>query len=143
MDRDPDLIAPCGINCAVCSAYLARARDVRSRGVRMPYCTGWRARDKQCALLKKRCARIREGGIRFCYECPDFPCRQLEGLDRRYRDKYRTSPLANLAEIRDHGAASFIDHEDARWRCPSCGGTVSCHHGTCFDCGLDRIRNRK
>ncbi|HXX54594.1 MAG TPA: DUF3795 domain-containing protein [Methanoregula sp.] len=142
MDRDPELVAPCGINCAVCSAYLARQHDLRKHGIRMPYCAGCRARNKQCALLKKRCARIGEGSLRFCSGCPDFPCRQLAGLDRRYRDRYGLSPLANLAVIRDNGTAAFMDREEARWRCPSCGGTVSCHHGTCFDCGIDRLRAR-
>ena len=32
----PDLIAPCGMNCAICSGYLAYKNDVKNKGVRLP-----------------------------------------------------------------------------------------------------------
>jgi len=143
MEKDPDLIAPCGMNCAVCGAYLSRAHDIRSRGIRQPYCTGCRPRDKQCALLKKRCPQIGEGTIRFCSACPDYPCRRLEGLDRRYRERYHMSMIANLETIREIGVDAFLDREAEKWRCPSCGGTICCHNGICYDCGIDDLLNRK
>jgi len=31
-----ELIAPCGMNCAVCSGYLAGQHDVKSMGIRIP-----------------------------------------------------------------------------------------------------------
>ena len=48
-----ELVAPCGINCAVCSNYLALENDVRAKGVRMAYCKGCRPRDKKCSFLKR------------------------------------------------------------------------------------------
>ena len=33
-----ELIAPCGMDCNVCSGYLALKHDVREKGVRIPYC---------------------------------------------------------------------------------------------------------
>ena len=143
MDKAPELIAPCGIYCGSCSAYLARAHDLRACGIRMSYCTGCRARSKQCALLKKRCAQIRDGSLRFCSECTDFPCAPLGTLDRRYREKYHMSPIENLETIRDRGTGVFLREEEERRRCPTCGGTVSCHNGICFDCGLAALRHRK
>ncbi|MFC1995459.1 DUF3795 domain-containing protein [Chloroflexota bacterium] len=48
-----ELIAPCGMNCGICSGYLASKYDIKSKGIKMPYCIGCRPRDKKCAFLKK------------------------------------------------------------------------------------------
>src|SRR5674476_369048 len=69
LSDDTELIAPCGMNCSVCSSYLAHKYDLRSKGVRMPYCTGCRPRDKKCAFLKKRCDLLLKHKVRFCCEC--------------------------------------------------------------------------
>jgi hypothetical protein len=138
-----ELVAPCGMNCAVCSRYLARTHDVRRKGVRMAYCAGCRPRDRACALLKKRCALLLNHGVRFCYECGSFPCTNLLRLDARYRKHYRTSFVENLAFIKDQSLAAFIEREGAKWRCAQCGGVVCCHNGICFDCGIDRLRAKK
>ncbi len=70
-----NLVAPCGMNCAVCAAYLALKYEVRSKGINMAYCTGCRPRDMQCAFLKKHCEPLLTGKVQYCYECPDFPLR--------------------------------------------------------------------
>jgi len=49
----PDLIAPCGMNCALCASYLALVNDLKSKGIKISYCTGCRARNKKCAFMKK------------------------------------------------------------------------------------------
>ena len=80
-----DLISPCGMNCGICSGYLAWKNDVKNKGLGMPYCPGCRPRDKKCAFLKKRCDLLMDNKIKFCYECNDFPCKNLQGIDKRYR----------------------------------------------------------
>jgi hypothetical protein len=67
----------------------------------------------------------------------------LSTLDKRYRTRYSVSAIENLQHIRDEGIASFLRTEEAKWRCPECGGTVCCHNGICYDCGLDKLRLRK
>ena len=52
------------------------------------------------------------------------------------------SMLENLAFIQDHGIDAFLGKEERKWRCPDCGGTISCHNGICFDCGVERLRSR-
>ncbi len=143
MDTDPDLIAPCGMNCGICSAYLAKTHDTRARGVRMPYCAGCRPGDKKCALLKKRCGLLLEGRVQFCYECPEFPCSHLKTIDKRYRERYRMSMVENLRFVKEHGVGAFLESETEKWRCPDCGGTICVHNGICFDCGLEQLRAKK
>ena len=142
MDRHVDQVAPCGMNCGICGSYLAGTHDIKNHGVKMAYCRGCRPRNKSCALLKKTCQLLAEGKVTFCYECPKFPCKRLAALDKRYRERYHMSMLENLSFIKDNGAEAFLQKEEEKWRCASCGGTISCHNGICFDCGIDRLREQ-
>lgn len=139
----PELVAPCGMNCAICSGYLAMRAEVRAKGIRMSYCKGCRPRDKRCAFLKKRCGRLRDGEVEYCHECGEFPCKDLKQLDERYRRLYRMSMIENLQAIEERGIAAFVEEQRQRWRCPDCGGTICCHNGVCYTCGLERLRGRK
>jgi len=138
-----ELIAPCGMNCAICSGYLAYQHDVKSMGIRMPYCAGCRPRDKQCAFLKKRCELLLADKVRYCYECDNFPCERLEHLDKRYRTHFRMSMLENLKYIKKNGIIQFLEKEQKTWVCSGCGGVICCHNGLCFDCSLDILREKK
>ncbi|MFC1992584.1 DUF3795 domain-containing protein [Chloroflexota bacterium] len=84
-----ELIAPCGMNCGICSSYLAFKNDIRSKGIRMAYCIGCKPRDRQCAFLKRGCNLLLEGQAQYCYECDDFPCANLLKLDNKYRTYFR------------------------------------------------------
>jgi hypothetical protein len=137
------LVAPCGINCAVCACYQAQAHGVKDKGIRIPYCSGCLPRKKMCAHLMKWCPKIGKGRIRFCFDCVRFPCRRLKAMDGRYRARYRTSPVDNLGRIRDRGMRSFLASERRKWRCPKCGGVISCHNGLCFSCDQEVLRIRK
>ncbi len=138
-----ELIAPCGMNCAVCSGYLAAKHDIKSKGIGMPYCAGCRPRDKQCAFLKKRCDLILNGEVEYCYQCPDYPCDNLKHIDKRYTTLYRMSMIENLEYIKQRGVERLLEREKDKWRCPECGGVICCHNGICFNCGLARLKDRK
>jgi len=143
LSNTTELIAPCGMNCSVCSRYLARKYDVRSKGVKMSYCAGCRPRDRKCALLKKRCDLLLNHSVRFCYECGTFPCRNLERIDARYQKDYRTSFIENLTFIKQHSLSAFMERENVKWRCSQCEGVLCCHNGVCFNCGVDILRTKK
>jgi hypothetical protein len=138
-----ELIAPCGVDCSVCSGYLAFRHDVRAKGMRMAYCKGCRPRDKKCAFLKKICELLLNNKIEFCYECEDFPCEQLKHIDERYKTLYRMSLVDNLNFIKEHGLQKFLENQKKKWECPDCGDVICCHNGICFNCGLEKLRNKK
>jgi hypothetical protein len=142
MQGEPELIAPCGMNCAVCSGYLAYKNDVKKRGVMMPYCEGCRPRDKKCAFLKKRCELLRDNKVKFCYECKDFPCEKLGHIDKRYQTFFRMSLIGNLEFIKKNGMSRYLETQEDKWRCPTCGGAICCHNGLCFNCDFDELRER-
>ncbi|NDL67826.1 DUF3795 domain-containing protein [Clostridiales bacterium F-3ap] len=137
------LIAPCGMNCGVCVNHLAMVNDIRKQGFRRKYCPGCLPRGENCTFMKDSCDLLGKGLVRFCTECPDYPCRRLKALDKRYRTKYHMSMLENLECIREHGMEAFLEKEEEKWRCPGCGGTISCHNGLCLHCDLDKLRRKQ
>lgn len=138
-----DLIAVCGMNCAICSSYLAQQNGLKEKGIQIPYCTGCRERDKKCAFIKKRCEKAMNGDVTWCSECDEFPCDILKKLDAGYRKKYHMSMIENLQHIRDHGIDSLVKQQENAWACPECGGTICCHNGICFFCNSDKLIDRK
>jgi len=127
---DPTLIAPCGMNCALCIGYL-RERNPCSG------CGGDDGRKpKHCVICRiKNCSELNAHDKAFCFECPKFPCARLRQLDNRYRTKYRMSMIENLECIRELGLDGFIVREKERWECPECGGIVCVHRDDCISCG--------
>ncbi len=138
------LIAPCGMNCGLCIAYQANKFDLDKKGFRRKYCPGCLPRGKNCTYMKDKCELVGKGLVRFCYECKDFPCKRLKGLDKRYRTKYHMSMIENLKCISEHGMKLFLEREETKWRCPKCRATICCHNGLCLSCDLHKLRqNRK
>ncbi len=125
------LIAPCGMNCGICIGFFGYAVNGRKRKIT---CTGCRPRDKQCAFLKKHCKKLLNKEIEYCFECNDFPCEKLKGLDERYRRKYEMSMIDNLEYIQKNGIDKFVKKERERWKCPKCGGVICVHDKRCYSC---------
>ena len=137
------LIAPCGMNCGICSNYLAMKHDLRKIRIMKSYCSGCRPRGKNCTFMRRSCDLIGKGKIQFCYECSVFPCQRLKRLDKRYRTKYHMSMIENLKFIDEQGMAKFLNNEQEKWRCPECGGVICCHNGICYSCELEKLKNKK
>ena len=138
------LIAPCGMNCGICSSYLAFKNDIRSKGIKMPYCAGCRPRNKQCAFLKKRCEILLSDSVNYCYECEKYPCEGLQHIDKRYfLSEFRMSMIENLEYIKEHGIKKFLEKEDEKWKCPECGRVICCHNGICYNCGQEKLKTKR
>jgi hypothetical protein len=45
--------------------------------------------------------------------------------------------------MKKNGIEVFLEEEAANWRCPVCGGVICCHNGLCYNCDLDRLRQKK
>lgn len=103
----PDLIAPCGMNCGLCRAFLRKKNPCHGCN------DAGQNRPPTRANCRLRLCRERRG--RFCYDCPGFPCAQLKRLDHRYRTRYGMSEIENLVEVRDRGMEAFLWNERGRW----------------------------
>jgi hypothetical protein len=131
-----DLVAPCGMNCGVCKSYLAYSRGVPKKKGKVSHCSGCRARDKNCAFIKRDCPQKVGRQLRFCYECSNLPCKELTKLDEMYRSRYGMSMVENQKIMRDKGIDEFLRSQVEKYRCPSCGDVVSVHDGKCYACGF-------
>ena len=126
----PSLIAPCGIDCRLCRAYV---RDKKA----CPGCRGENVfKSSSCLQCKiKKCEKLVTGNFEYCFECGEFPCERLSRLDKRYRTKYGTSPIDNLMSIQKIGVRRFVKNENKKWICPQCGALLCMHQAQCIACG--------
>jgi hypothetical protein len=129
-----DLIAPCGMNCGICKAYLAYSRGVPYQKGKISHCIGCLDRNKNCAFIKRGCEKLRKKQIRFCYECAEMPCKELAKLDEYYCTRYGMSMVENQEMIRVKGMDEFLKSQREKYRCPSCGDVISVHDGKCYAC---------
>ncbi len=130
---DSSLIAPCGMNCGICLAYL---RDKNK-------CPGCNANDAGKSVYRQKCrirncGTIKENSSGLCYECDKFPCTRLKQLDKRYRTKYAMSMIENLEQIKNLGMDEFLKNETNKWTCKNCGAIICVHRGYCLNCNEKR-----
>lgn len=123
------LLAPCGINCRTCIAFL-RPKN------KCPGCLiNWDDKQKsRVNCIIRNCTIRKSTETGFCYECKVFPCRRMKDLDKRYRSNYRSGLLENLYAIKESGIESFLEKESSRWSCPVCGAITSIHKNNCLVC---------
>jgi len=123
------LIAPCGMNCSLCRAYV---KEINA----CPGCRGDNSLKPKtrvtCGI--KTCGKIIKGGIKYCFSCSEFPCKRLISLDDRYREKYGMSEIENLMNIKKFGIRKFVRNENDKWRCPGCGKLLCVHEPRCLSC---------
>lgn len=123
------LIAPCGMNCGICLAFLRdknRCSGCREDSIHKPgHC-------KKCVIIN--CEKLAKTDSNFCYDCEKYPCSRLKRLDNRYRTKYGMSMLDNLNFIKENKMEKFLENEQKRWTCDVCGSGISVHRDFCLNC---------
>lgn len=125
---DKNMIAPCGINCGTCIAFLRQKN--RCMGCRVPS-PEFKTR-VNCYI--KNCEKLKNSKSGFCFDCDSFPCKRMKQLDKRYRTKYNTCCIDDLSLIKDKGIEEYMRFETKRRTCPSCGSTLSVHRKNCLNC---------
>jgi hypothetical protein len=131
-----ELIAPCGMNCAVCSRYLSYVHDLKRS-----QCAGCRPGNRKCSYLFGKCSGINSvlkgtAAAGFCFDCDQYPCKQINRMDSRYRSNYGMSVKNNLKGIKKIGVDKFIKEQYEKYRCSKCGGLISVHNRKCFRCDI-------
>ena len=74
----PSMFAPCGMNCQVCYKHCDHKKP----------CAGCLNQDQgkptHCRACKmKDCVQAR--GCSYCFECPEYPCKQIRNLEKSYQ----------------------------------------------------------
>lgn len=126
-----NLIASCGMNCAICIGYLREKNKCpgckKIDSYESSYC-------KKCII--RSCLILKQNKMKFCSnKCDKYPCQRLKNLDKRYITKYKMSMIDNLKFINDTGIKMFIKKEKEKWTCKKCGWTLCVHRDSCLKCG--------
>ncbi len=125
------MIAPCGMNCGSCIGYM-RPKNT------CPGCWFVDQGKARVHCIIRNCELLEKTDSRFCYDCRKYPCQRLRQLDKRYRTKYNTSFLENLAMIKEKGIDYFLNFETNRRKCPVCGASLSVHRNNCLACSIEK-----
>jgi hypothetical protein len=112
-----DLIAPCGMNCGICKAYLAYTHGVPVKRGKVSHCRGCVPRAKNC-YIKKGCPKLSKHQLQSCSQCGTIPCKNLAHLDKRYRERYSMSIVENLKTMNANGMDEFLAEQTEKYRCP-------------------------
>lgn len=121
------MFAPCGMNCKVCYKHCYTKKP----------CDGCLKSDKgkpeHCRKCKiKDC--IKEKGVTYCYECPQYPCKQIKALEKSYNTRYGASLIRNSEFVKENGLIKFMEQQKEKYICPNCGGIISIHDSECSEC---------
>ena len=126
--KNTNLIAPCGMNCALCIAFQREKN--KCPGCNYPD----KYKSKSCINCHiKNCAKSSQKSG-FCYSCKDMPCKRLKQLDTRYKTKYNMSMIENLQTIKSQGIDKFLLLQNEKWTCKNCGSLLCVHRENCQNC---------
>lgn len=121
------MFAPCGMNCKVCYKHCYYKNP----------CEGCLKSDvgkpEHCRKCKiKDC--VKEKGLRYCFECKEYPCKFIKNLEKSYNKRYQTSLMDNSIFVKKYGLDQFMEQQKIKYTCSKCGGIISIHDGECSEC---------
>ena len=136
MGRIPDEMGPCGVFCGACPSQGRTCKGCGSEDREQQRTSKWGCKIRRC------CHTDRD--LDHCGLCEEHPCGLVEAKllrphpdDPRYQ--YRRAALASIGVLRAVGVRGWLAGEEARWRCPDCGGRVHFHAYVCSSCGSDLL----
>jgi len=144
----PELLAPCGLYCGVCSIYIAH-RDHNQkfkkaltkvykpfiRGIEDIKCTGCLS-DKEVFPVCRRCPIkecVEQKNLDGCHQCDDFPCKYIENFPIEVGKKVI---MRSIPQRRELGTEKWVELEEKRYHCPECGNVLFRGAKRCNKCGI-------
>lgn len=89
--KDPYL-SLCGLNCKLCSMELGG------------HCGGCGFGNQSCSIA--RCS-LEHGGVEYCIQCPEYPCRRYENAETRDVFITRLHQTSDLEKLRQVGGERY------------------------------------
>ena len=142
--KNENLVAPCGLYCGACSAYLT-TQEIRvgtgkakaGIGMQCDGCLGGGrtpAHVPKCAI--RECSEAKTKSRR-CSECADFPCSRITDFNNDGM-QHHSEVLTNLRQLRTMGIKDWTKYEEDRWSCPKCRTKLSWYDVECPECKTSR-----
>lgn len=144
MEVNSDWAAPCGLYCGVCGILYAtrdgneKFRERLATVYNLPaeeiQCEGCLAEGgkvfKYCQVCPiKSCASGR--GHEGCHQCEEFPCALIDQFPMPVGKRVILRAVPRWREV---GTERWIEEEEERYRCPSCGAELFRGAKRCREC---------
>ena len=137
--------AYCGLYCASCPAYQAtqngtleemfRDSDKSPEDAACHGCKSRAVNKGWCSICTlKACAKTK--GYDFCYECAEYPCKELESFKNDPNYPYHSEVYDSLKIIKAEGKDVWLEKMKTRWSCPDCGNVLNWWDTLCPQCGI-------
>ena len=86
-------------------------------------------------ILKKKCDLLLNKEVSFCFECPNYPCENLERITAKYKSQYsfEYNFIDNLRKIKNEGPSKVISELKKIHICDKCGEILCIHNGLCYN----------
>ena len=104
----------CGLFCGTCPDYPDNCHGCYSDKVRSN-CVECRPGFRTCSA---------EHGVRYCFECVEFPCRRLVEFSKVHIVNgicHHENIIRDLNEMKAVGVANWVAEQTAAHTCPQCG----------------------
>lgn len=72
--------------------------------------------------------------ITYCFECSEYPCKQIKRLEKSYNVRYHASLMGNSKMVKEQGMAEILVKQKENYTGPECGGIISIHDAECGEC---------
>jgi len=83
-----------------------------------------------------------EKGYDNCSECDDFPCEKIQEFnDDDY--EHHSVVIRNLNELKEIEISVWLQKQEERWKCDSCGTRFSWYDEKCSNCGTELYNSIK
>ena len=132
MRGQTDVQAPCGVFCGACPSYNKTCAGCASEKKVQQRKSKWSCKIRNCCYNEKE--------LSYCAYCDQFPCKTLTKKlidshpgDERYT--YRHEIRNVFTKLKDMEFDCFLEYQNKRWSCPSCGGRVYFYTYACSECG--------
>ena len=133
MNKIVDELAPCGVYCGACPSFQKSCFGCSSDNEKASRKSRTACRIRVCCYSKENHA--------YCFECEQFPCSKIKKKlinshpeDSRYKYRHELPEMAE--QFKKLKFDDFLQFQNDRWKCPSCGGIVHFYRYKCGQCGM-------
>ena len=111
---DENAAGICGLFCGTCPSYPEECHGCLSDKVR--------GNCVECIPGFRACSK--EHGVKWCFECGEFPCGRLEDFSRMHIVNgicHHENIIPDLTRMGQIGVKNWIEEQTAAHTCPRCG----------------------
>lgn len=133
-------LAPCGVFCGACPSFEKSCHGCSSQ-MKQKRKSKWSCKLRSCCYSVKK--------INFCFECDEFPCKELRRklIDSHSEDpkyEYRHEVIENSKKFTELGLKRYLEYQNEKWVCPSCHqGRIQWYIYKCNKCGAEFLKNEE